>query len=381
MDISDEEIEAKPTPKRRSTDISLPGRSKKPRVAELPGGTAPLTLEDPRSPATSSRQPRQRPPARRATTAAALLKAPLGISLPSPCAALFNEPSEAFLKHLEVHGYAILVGVLGEKAERDRFLKLFWDAMCMVVPNTDPKERETWRFPQGFRGIVTSYGLPQAAFAWQVRLAPKLRGAFARIFGTEDLVVSLDAVIAEPGIPRSRLAPWLHKDQRPEHKELSVQAVYSFYGSGPADAGTCVAPGTHLVTYDWEQGAKRDHVRAPENWSVEAFKPALPPDSAILFNSKLVHASSYGTTMREPDPDTGLPRPSRLGACVAFAPRSRRSEKTKTKKEAAYFQGKCSTHWPCDKFSLKPPHRVFQGVVGAQSLPPPPAVAERLAVL
>lgn len=292
----------------------------------------------------------------------------------TPGTAIFGEANEDFLVHLQENGFAILQGVLGDAGHI--FRDEFWKAMTTVVPDLDIGKQHTWNFPKGFRGIVTSYGLPHADFAWMVRAHPRIREAFASIFGTKDLVVSLDAVIAQAQNSKSKLPGWLHKDQHPNHKGLSVQAVYTHFGSGPHDAGTCVVPGSHKVTFPWEWRAKGDHLRAPEDALQPAspLKPDVPPDSVVFFNSRLLHASVCGT-------GHVCGRPARLGVCVAYAPVARRSEQTRRKKEKAYLQGKCSSHWPCDKFALKPPIKSFQILKGAVSLPPPQPLKERLSLL
>eukprot|EP00435_Cladocopium_sp_Y103_P071750 s11_g38.t1 len=294
----------------------------------------------------------------------------------TPGTAIFGEANEDFLVHLRENGFAILQGVLGDAGHI--FRDEFWKAMTKVVPDLDIGKQHTWNFPKGFRGIVTSYGLPHADFAWMVRAHPRIREAFASIFGTKDLVVSLDAVIAQAQNSKSKLPGWLHKDQHPNHKGLSVQAVYTHFGSGPHDAGTCVVPGSHKVTFPWEWRAKGDHLRAPEDAALQPalqpLKPDVPPDSVVFFNSRLLHASVCGT-------GHVCGRPARLGVCVAYAPVARRSEQTRRKKEKAYLQGKCSSHWPCDKFALKPPIKSFQILKGAVSLPPPQPLKERLLLL
>lgn len=289
--------------------------------------------------------------------------------------AIFPEANADFLRHLEDQGFAVLQGILGSTGSCQAFLHEFWTAMKAVAPSIDPTQQSTWNFPKGFRGIVTSYGLPQADFAWSIRAHPRVHTAFARIFGTTDLVVSLDAIIAEARPAKTKLQPWLHKDQHPSHAGLSIQAVYTHFGSASGESGTCVVPGSHRVTYDWERSARSDHVRAPEDtFQSQVLKPDVPPDSMIFFNSRLVHASQSGA---QAPPQ----RPARLGVCVAYAPRARRSEATRRKKEKAYLEGKCSSHWPCDRFSLKPPLKQYQLLKGATSLPPPPASGQRLSLL
>lgn len=296
--------------------------------------------------------------------------------------AVFREPDKAFLDHLHRQGYAVLQGVFSAK-DRARFLQAFWGAMAHLSPSTVPEDRSSWRMPIGFRGIVSSYGLAQSDFAWMVRSAPRVRGAFERIFGSSDLCVSLDAVVVQDQLPKTRVKPMLHKDQRPELADLSVQAIYNFDESGPSDCGTCVVPGTHKRIFAWERGSNRDFIRVPEE-ELSGFrpvKPDVPSDSILFFNSRLVHAAMGGRVLRADDPVTGLPRPSRLGACVAWAPRVRRSEKTRLRKEAMYFAGKCSTHWPCDRLAEKPPPKKWEILPGATPLPHPVADPSRLAML
>lgn len=299
----------------------------------------------------------------------------------SPGTAIFTEPDDDFMAHFHHHGYAVLHGILGSEPSKDLFLRKFWAAMTTVVPGLDPLKRQTWTFPKGFRGIVSTYGLPHADFAWEIRAHPRVYAAFAKIFGTQDLVASLDAVILEEGVAKTRLSPWLHKDQRPSFTGLSVQGVYTHFASGPHDAGTCVVPGSHKVTYEWEKSGWGDHVRAPADCDLRAIKPEVPADSLVVFNSRLVHASACGQDVPRPRTNGTAPRPARLGLCVAYAPRSRRSESTRQRKEKAYLEGQCSSHWPCDKFSLKPPPKHYQLLKGAVSLPKPLRIESRLALL
>lgn len=269
-----------------------------------------------------------------------------GRHVPVPCSlssgsAIFGEPNGDFLLHLREQGYAILQGVLGDGSS---FMDEFWKAMTLVVPDLDARRPQTWNFPKGFRGIVSSYGLPQADFAWMVRGHPRIRQAFARMFDTDDLVVSLDAVIAQAQNAKSKLPSWLHKDQHPNHKALSIQGVYTYFGSGPHDAGTCVVPGSHKITYPWEGSGTRDHLRAPEDADFRPIKPDVPPDSVVFFNSRLVHASvgGHGNATQS----FTRPQPARLGVCVAYAPCARRSEDTRRKKEKELWR-RFRTCSPC----------------------------------
>jgi len=106
----------------------------------------------------------------------------------------------------------------------------------------------------------------------------------------------------------------------------------------------------------------------------------MPANSLLLFNSRLVHANTTGTKRREEKGPGNLPLPNRLALAVCYAPRRRRSEETRTRKEEAYLAGKTANHWPCDRFSLKRP-RLWDYTKGGRTLPKPPRVAKRLALL
>jgi len=300
---------------------------------------------------------------------------------------IFDMPGQAFKEHLESQGFAALRGILPDvDAGQSKYLDLFWSSMQQVLPTIDPSRRDTWHLPDGFRGIVQTYGLPQADFAWMVRLSPKVRAAFACIFGTTDLCVSLDAVIIQDGLPKSKggLKPWLHKDQCiARSTALSVQGVYTYYESSASDGGTCLVPRSHLVNYPWESDSRIHHIRVPPKTGLEAQvqKPNLPPNTMLFFNSRLVHANQAATAMRSNEASSGMPRLGRLGVCVAMAPSARRSQATLKRKETAYLRGQCSTHWPCDNFSLKAPPRWQTPLKGGQQLPFPPADPDRLALL
>lgn len=67
------------------------------------------------------------------------------------------------------------------------------------------------------KGMCMSYGVPHEKFVWDIRSEPGVIGAFEKVYQTEDLIVSFDAV--NFGFPnRTDLPPnkpWAHQDQDP----------------------------------------------------------------------------------------------------------------------------------------------------------------------
>ncbi|CAE7511594.1 unnamed protein product [Symbiodinium natans] len=292
---------------------------------------------------------------------------------------VFKEPGADFLAHLRHQGFAVLEETLG-KESRDLFLREFWSAVGQVTPGVKEKDPTTWHMlPRGNKGLVSTNGLPQADFAWRVRQAPRVKAAFAAIFGTEDLVVSTDSIIVQARKQKSKRPSWLHKDQAPDlPRGFSVQAIYCCYSSGAEDAGTCLVPESHKSVHPWElelPQSDRDgnFLLAPNQRDYEAMKPDVPEDGIIFFDSRLLHANVDAKAARQD-------RLARLCVPVAMAPRSRRSESTKAKKVDLYLSGKASSHWPCDRFAAKRTPR-WCHTKGSAHLPLPSADPGRLALL
>lgn len=67
------------------------------------------------------------------------------------------------------------------------------------------------------KGMCQAYGVPHEKFTWDIRCEPGVVGAFEKVYDTEDLLVSFDAVnFTFPN--RKDLQPnkpWPHQDQDP----------------------------------------------------------------------------------------------------------------------------------------------------------------------
>lgn len=99
------------------------------------------------------------------------------------------------LQHLEQHGYAVVAAV-ADSEQIAHSKSLMWDFLEGAVPGSgvDRHEPESWGsaswVPSSSTGIIQGHGFGQSDFAWSVRLLPKVKAAFAAIWGTDDLLVS-----------------------------------------------------------------------------------------------------------------------------------------------------------------------------------------------
>jgi hypothetical protein len=108
-----------------------------------------------------------------------------------------EEGRHALRSHLAQYGYAIVASCASHD-EVDTLLSELWDFLEETVPGTAVRRNEpsTWRapnwLPDPMSGIVSGHGIGQAACMWRARTLPRVRAAFATIWGTDDLLSSFD---------------------------------------------------------------------------------------------------------------------------------------------------------------------------------------------
>ncbi|ORY60383.1 hypothetical protein BCR35DRAFT_346935 [Leucosporidium creatinivorum] len=98
------------------------------------------------------------------------------------------------------------------------------------------------------RGMYSSYGFQQEQWVWDVRLEPGVKAAFAKLWGTDKLVSSMDGgAIMLPGqTPPAELdANWAHIDCSPSRVGFfAAQGIINLQDNGPDDGGLVVMKGS-----------------------------------------------------------------------------------------------------------------------------------------
>ncbi|CAD6563606.1 MAG: hypothetical protein TREMPRED_000009 [Tremellales sp. Tagirdzhanova-0007] len=116
----------------------------------------------------------------------------------------------------------------------------------------DRNDRSTWKvdklpaFTKG--GLYNRHGSGHEQFAWDIRSEPGLIETFAKIWGTDELLVSFDGVNVSLPFEKDDLvdrAPWPHVDQSPLRRfKHCVQGIMNLYENGPNDGGLMVLEGS-----------------------------------------------------------------------------------------------------------------------------------------
>lgn len=102
--------------------------------------------------------------------------------------------------------------------------------------------------------MCSGYGVPHEKFAWDIRCEPGVVSAFEKVYDTEDLIVSFDAInFTFPG--RTDIKPnkpWPHQDQDPKKPGFRcLQGLVNILPNGPNDGGLIVCKGAHKYSEDF----------------------------------------------------------------------------------------------------------------------------------
>ncbi|KAJ8599244.1 hypothetical protein CTAYLR_006218 [Chrysophaeum taylorii] len=256
----------------------------------------------------------------------------------------------AWVEHLRDEGYAVVEGVaaLSEVAEAKRLL---WRSIEEI---TAAKEKDIktwddddWRLPAS--GLMPE--LAQSAGAWFLRGLPRVRSAFSMIWGAEDLISSMDAVICwKPWWISERWTPrteGLHLDQNPFQKPGldCVQGMIPLRPVTPDIGGLEVVPRSHvekdewMARYAWMDGAG-DWCPLDRNDSTAGLLLEARPGDLVLWDSRTIHGGIAGNGKGE---GTEL---ARMSCTVAMVPRAKASADVLRLRVEGFREGRAFNHAP-----------------------------------
>jgi len=271
----------------------------------------------------------------------------------------------AWKLYLEEHGFAIVKGVANDD-EISQARGLLWDffeasaLMQRVAPSSWTNEN-FMKVGDPTTGIVSGSGFGQAEVCWFVRTLPSVRQAFARIWGTEDLITSFDGGCVfrpfhAPGAEgqRSR-GGWWHVDQGRSKRGLhAVQGLVLLTDASLQTGGLCVVPGSHKLHADL-----MSYTTAPDGQDFVAVPaPQVNPSlrqgtllaaragDLLLWDSRTMHCNT--PALQPPSAALGQPVDELLRAAVYVCktPRRRASHEVLLQRRRAAVMGIGTTHWP-----------------------------------
>ncbi|KAI5480129.1 hypothetical protein MNV49_001789 [Pseudohyphozyma bogoriensis] len=205
-------------------------------------------------------------------------------------------------------------------------------------------------------GMVNGYAVGHEDWVWDLRCERGIIEAFAKIWGTDELVTSFDG--ATIMLPHRTDVPdagkWEHTDQSPSRRGFyCVQGIANLNDCGPEDGGLMVLRGSSRLFEEFFDVHGRTGFKTwgPVDWcnfSIEHQqwffergcvweKVCAGPGDLILWDSRTVH---YNCT----------PKGDRDRVCtyICMAPARLMTEKDKADRKHAFANYLGSTHVPFD---------------------------------
>ncbi|GAA6038561.1 hypothetical protein JCM8097_004631 [Rhodosporidiobolus ruineniae] len=278
---------------------------------------------------------------------------------PFPYADLLEQgPFNDWRDDLAEHGYAIVKGAI----PRERALKYRDQAFSWLESfgrGFDRNDKSTFSQPYlpafARGGMYSSFGVHQEQWVWDIRTEPGVKAAFETLWGTKELVSSMDgATIMLPGGPPlpDHLRQWKHIDLSPHREGFFVaQGLMNLNDNGPNDGGLLVMKGSSRLVKQYfdevgrpplPQEGKIDWTTFKEEemkWffdrGCEWIKVCADPGDLIVWDSATIHQNCMPTGDRD-----------RVVTYVCMGPASLVTEEDKAVREQVFADGYGTSHAP-----------------------------------
>ncbi|ORY91652.1 hypothetical protein BCR35DRAFT_328243 [Leucosporidium creatinivorum] len=211
-------------------------------------------------------------------------------------------------------------------------------------------------------GMIHNYSGSAEQWVWDIRCEPGVVGAFAKLFGTEDLISSFDAFsIMLPGRKDIKdLGKWEHTDQSP-----SRVGIVNLNENGPEDGGLMVLKGSAALFKEFFDIEGRSEIRTwgPVDWygfteeqqqwfysrGCEWVKVCAKPGDLILWDSRTLHYNRPPSGERD-----------RVCTYVCMAPSHLASEEDRALRIEAFNYHRGTTHVPFANVFSRPHEPVIR---------------------
>lgn len=274
----------------------------------------------------------------------------------------FESDDPALVEYLDEHGYVVIKSVASAE-EIETATRLLWkflkDQIGMM--RTKPRSWTQVNFQNvGIRsnGILAFGGIQQSEFLWYIRLLPKVKEPFEKIFGTSDLITSFDGGnIFRPWHSYSADSNsktecgWWHVDQgkllRGRH---AVQGLVTLQDVNTETGGFCVIPGSHRyhdeLLEEINMRGEKNFVYIPSSFHALQEKQIMPfcrAGDLILWDSRTIHCNTPALVYPASKPTDSF---LRTVAYVCMTPSSFASPEVIAKRKLIFELGDGTSHWP-----------------------------------
>lgn len=273
-------------------------------------------------------------------------------------------PYGDFRDELQSQGFAVIKNAIDpEKARYYQQKALDWlKSFDTPLDFDDPSTWKAENLPvQSKINSFNGYSVVHERFMWEARMEPKILDAFAKIWGTDELLVSFDALNVT--LPNRQDKPaqkrWPHVDQSPLRRGLHcVQGVINLSHAGPEDGSLIVLPRSNTVNEEffdtqtdpstWEKKDIRffseEEMKWLEDRDMKPMKVLAEPGDLILWDSRTAHWGG------EPTAKSNM---IRTVIYASYSPASLASKESIERKKEAFETFRATTHWAHDNIAIR----------------------------
>ncbi|EIW68060.1 hypothetical protein M231_04972 [Tremella mesenterica] len=218
---------------------------------------------------------------------------------------------------LDEKGWTVVKGVV-PKEKAAKYVDRMYEWAEKYGTGFKRDDRETWQIKNmpafNKAGLINRNGVGHEQFVWDMRSEPALIDAFAKIWGTDQLLVSFDGINIT--LPYKddlgwRAEPWPHVDQSPlKRYKHCIQGIINLADNGPKDGGLMILDGSFQLYNQFFE--ENDADKPADGWSwldqysftekqMQWFydhgckwtKLACEPGDLLLWDSRCVHYGAH----------------------------------------------------------------------------------------
>lgn len=289
----------------------------------------------------------------------------------------------SYLNDLEEEGYCIIRQVLSTSETEALYQRVWREFIEKAWPSCKMDDRSNWQeaFPMHNKVGIFAGPAGQTQVMWDLRQDPRIVDIFARLWNTQDLIVSMDGLsfMCPPEIREGYIAPWPHVDQSILRRQdnvahnnnppigfvsesllktepFTIQGQFLFEDSLDSDGGFYCIPKSHLRFPEFapliETLATLERPKFLDeffrNNTDESGNPyqmkhiTAPRGSVILWDSRTVHWNQHASKDR---PYIDHPKVRMVGY-LCYVPKARLSAEGRNLRKEAFEKGVATGHNP-----------------------------------
>ncbi|BGP19026.1 hypothetical protein JCM10213v2_007106 [Rhodosporidiobolus nylandii] len=251
-------------------------------------------------------------------------------------------------------GYTVVPAISVQKALEIRDRAHCWlENFGLGYKRDDPSTYTRENLPVSIKGgMYHGYGVGHTDWVWETRTAQGVIDAFAKVWGTDELITSFDgASVMLPGRKDVFDAGrWPHIDQNPfRHGFYCLQGIVNLNYNGENDGGLQVLEGSHQLMRKHFEETGRTETRSwgPVDWA--GFEPE---EEEWFFERGCKWVKWDSRTMHMNCTPTGTV--DRTNTYICMAPAKLMDEKDRQLRIEAYEKYQPTTHVPFANLYLRP---------------------------